>query len=178
MSDEIRPLFPKSSARADDATPPIIGTILPTDDREAPPFVIKPNDPRSPVACEHREYVLHERWQVVTCGTCGAELAPFAVLQRYAEFSQHLARERQRLHADHAGALVEQLRALAPRVALDDTDRARITALVTVAPKRVYVDAPAWIREAAALRDALERKVWDAQHTRRANKRAVQLRNL
>ena len=171
MTDDIRPLFPKTVESAEDAASLVIGTIFPAADAEAPPFVIRKNDPKAPVGCDHASYVLHERWQTVTCADCGAELSPFAVLQRYGEFYERVVRERQRLYSTHAGALVEQLRALLPRVALSAADRTRIMKIIDSAQHRVYTEALAWIREATALRDDMQRKVWDAQHERRAAKR-------
>lgn len=172
MGDEIRPLFPRGDEVEGDTTRLVIGAIYPAPDDAPAPIVIRPNDRQAITqsACDHGNYQLHERWQTVTCGSCGRELAPFAVLQRYGEWYQQIVRERQRLYNIHAGALIEQMRAMLPKVALSAADREQLRDLINNAQARTWKDAPAWIREAAALLDALQRKIWYAQHTRRAKR--------
>lgn len=77
----------------------VVGTIEPGDD--GPVFrIIDRNDRplrREVRACEHGEFEIDERWTRIHCGRCGAEVEPFDVLLRYAEWYEHVCRERDRL---------------------------------------------------------------------------------
>jgi hypothetical protein len=107
----------------------IAGIIQPSDNPdEAPTFqIVSRLDVRVDAdvrPCEHRKFILDEKWKTVTCEACKDRVDPFAALLSFATWYKQLEHKRQMQEHAEANLLRQTAAALRRRRGLTDEEKA------------------------------------------------------
>lgn len=150
----------------------VVGQILPAEEGELVTFEILPRRGprrrRGEDECDHRSFVLDERWRLVRCRDCGDPVDAFAALLRLAERTEWWERRcRQAREADKRLQL-ERIRRLRRLKTITDGEMERVEALWE---RRWSATADEMRELATEVEDARRRRLWEKRRERRERKR-------
>lgn len=110
----------------------VMAVIIPGPEGESPTFKILRDHQRDENIrpCDHRSFVLDEKWMTVTCGECGDRVDAFAALMKYADWWQKMESRRAQMEEAEKNMLRESLRRLSRLRAATEEERDEIARVI------------------------------------------------
>lgn len=152
----------------------LVGRIFEAASEQEPPTfeVIRgsPYTDEKDEGCAHNQFALNERWRKVTCGKCGDVLDAFAVLMRYAEWSQRVKRKKDDAEWAEMKLLRQEMRRLKRLVDVTDDEVGELEACIDRS-HTFGKDGPVALDEARKLTRRVERAVRERKLAKKRAKR-------
>lgn len=142
----------------------IAGIIRPSDNPDEPPTfqIVSRLDVRVDEKvrpCEHRSFIMDEKWKTVTCESCKERVDPFAVLLSFATWYKSIDHKRKIQEEAERSMLATEARALLKRRGLTPEETEALTKV-----KNRSIHLPEMRQTVGAVNRALNHRKQAAKH--------------